>query len=140
MVDEKALEAIARNLAYEEWDRTHGFGLYHTSADVQKSEFSKARKKVDKWVKLLQPVLAPERVVDLVDGAVYLDGNKNKVTLCGVRQRTVAVQDEQGNIYEVSNTEFNSSYYLTDNHNHEEYCCTVHGTHAEGMHRGCILR
>lgn len=52
---EAELQKIAIDLAHEEWDRHHGFGLYHASEAVQAGEIKKARKTVDAWFSRLTP-------------------------------------------------------------------------------------
>ena len=58
---EEQLNAIASTLAYNKWDRSHGFGLYHSSQATIDKEIADARIEVDKWVALLSPVLAPKK-------------------------------------------------------------------------------
>lgn len=76
-----------------------------------------------------------------VDGAVYRNHKTNEERiLLGLKMRTVALSDAAGHI-EISHSEFESDYTLTDKHNHEEFCCMVHDIHAlSGIHRGCLLR
>ena len=35
--------------------------------------------------------------------------------------------------------DFADRFELTDDHDHENYCCLLHGIHVN-PHRGCILR
>lgn len=59
---EEALQRVAINRAYDEWDRFHGFGLYHTGPAVIAAEVATARKTVDKWYGLLEEAIrADER-------------------------------------------------------------------------------
>lgn len=76
-----------------------------------------------------------------VDGAVYRNHKTaEERILLGIKRKTVALSDAAGHI-EISHSEFESDYILTDKHNHEEYCCMVHDIHApNGIHRGCLLR
>ena len=59
---ERALQRVATDRAYDEWDRYHGFGLYHTGPAVIAAEIASARKTVDKWYGLLEEAIrADER-------------------------------------------------------------------------------
>lgn len=54
------LKQIARDIAYDDFERRHGFGLYHAHPDTIEREIKDARKKVDKWVELLRPAFEEE--------------------------------------------------------------------------------
>jgi hypothetical protein len=55
LVEEK-LRAIATAKAYDDFDNSHGFGLYHTTEATQKAEIDRAYVKVKKWFDKLYPV------------------------------------------------------------------------------------
>lgn len=61
--------------------------------------------------------------------------------LLGLKNRVAVLQPEGEDGYiEVAHEDFQKRFIDSGIHNHEEFCCTVHGTHAEVIHRGCILR
>jgi hypothetical protein len=49
------LEQVAAEVADEKWERQWGYGIHHTSADVQAQARKVALVEVEKWFKLLQP-------------------------------------------------------------------------------------
>jgi len=48
-------KTLAVDKAHDDFDRAHGFGLYHTSPGVQEENIAEAQKKIDKWIERLTP-------------------------------------------------------------------------------------
>lgn len=83
-------------------------------------------------------------MMDVVEGATYesvrtgdfftVMGFKgaNPVRVCGTQHVTDEYQ-------EIAYPVFVAEYADVNLHNHEDYCCSVHGTHSM-PHRGCLLR
>jgi len=77
--------------------------------------------------------------MELIDGAVYSHGNSGeRVLYLGGRINSAVLEGSDGR-FELSWNSFLEFYELTDIHNHEDYCCSVHGLHVS-PHRGCLLR
>lgn len=68
----RALAGIASELAYDDWDSHHGFGLYHTGEAVKRAEIERARKVIDKWVDKLSAIIEAD-----VKGKLIAELNKN---------------------------------------------------------------
>lgn len=79
---------------------------------------------------------------DYVEDAIYSEvGTGRPYRLLGLKSKVVVLRLEGAEGFiEVPYDEFPLRFVDTGIHNHEEFCCTVHDTHAEGIHRGCILR
>ena len=76
--------------------------------------------------------------MNLIEGAQYRRGS-HTYRLEGIKRRTVFFRDEVlGELLEVPREEA-MAFSDTGVHDHANFCCTVHNTHAS-PHRGCILR
>ena len=88
----------------------------------------------------------------IVEGATYQHVNSgDRFILLGRKRRTVIlnfVVTPEGRSplatgpawMELALDDFLSEFEDTGIHNHADFCCTVHKTHASGIHRGCVLR
>lgn len=78
-----------------------------------------------------------------VRGAVYLDGQSGErlrlLRLGGTRVLVENVFEEEGRAFYMETADFAERFELTEDHDHENYCCLVHHSHVN-PHRGCILR
>lgn len=76
-----------------------------------------------------------------IHGAVYThDGTGKRVIFEALGHRTAVVRREQDGLYEdIPHGEFTANFSDSGEHDHDTYCCTIHGTHAM-PHRGCVLR
>lgn len=76
----------------------------------------------------------------VIHGAVYVNRKTSeKRVLLGMKMRTAVFYDVEKGYIEIPRSEFESDYRLTDEHNHEQFCCSVHDLHVS-PHTGCILR
>lgn len=78
-----------------------------------------------------------------VRGAVYRDlQSGERVRLLRLAGRRVLVENifaEASEPFYLETIDFADRFELTDDHDHENYCCLLHGIHVN-PHRGCILR
>lgn len=79
--------------------------------------------------------------VDLVWGAKYRKvSDGNMVTFGGIGgSKQVILFEQDDSWFKLPYDDFAQQYVLTDKHDHENFCCTVHELHAL-PHTGCLFR
>lgn len=80
--------------------------------------------------------------IHYVEDAIYSEvGTGKPYRLLGTKRKFAVLRLEGSEDFiEVDYDEFPLRFVDSGIHNHEEFCCTVHDTHAVGIHRGCLLR
>lgn len=76
---------------------------------------------------------------EMIFGATFIDDEGKQVTLQGASTRYMVCTDSEGEYFKVPHQEFFDNYTLTDEHDHENFCCSIHETHIS-PHTGCLLR
>jgi hypothetical protein len=82
-------------------------------------------------------------VTDYVWNAVYRnEKTEEEFIFLGAKNKTVilAYREDSKKYLELTHEVFEKDFVDMNIHNHKAYCCTVHNTHADMMHQGCILR
>jgi len=64
---ENQIKKIATDLAYDNWDRMSGYGLYHASPQVQAKEIEKAEKTVRSWAEKLTSSIREDEKNKIID-------------------------------------------------------------------------